>query len=219
MTLEGWAKLLTAVSGFAWPAAGVAIAFFFRRFIAQMLTRESVSIKIAGMEVSVADAAKQTGSTLADLVERVAQLEDSMRVTQGTGAKSPVELGRARGSPESVLWVDDYPSNNAFLIQKFEQDGISVRKEISTDAGLAALQQESFSAIISDLGRNENGVSNPFAGLDFVKAVRESGSQTPILIFAGTRGLENRDKLISAGANEVTASPVDVYRFVTERSA
>ena len=119
----------------------------------------------------------------------------------------------------SVLWVDDFPSNNAFLIQGFEEEGIRVRKELSTKSGLFALANERFNAIITDLGRKEDGTDNPFAGLDFIEAVRSSGCPTPILVFAGRRGLENRERLLSAGATEVTASPVEVFRFVHEHLA
>jgi CheY-like chemotaxis protein len=214
-----FAALLQGIAGIAWPIAFVVVALLFRRFIAQLLTRENVSIKIAGMEVSVAEATRQAGNTLTDVVQRVAQLEERF----GDVITEPVEPSNKHPGSSTqgtaVLWVDDFPSNNAFLIQKFEQDGIRVRKEISTDAGLAALRQESFNAIVSDLGRSENGVQNPFAGLDFVKEVRASGIRTPILIFTSRRGLEYRDRLMSAGVNEVTDSTVDVFRFVSEYRA
>ncbi len=219
MKSEAVAGILVALSGFAWPIAAVTVALLFRRFIAKLLSREIVSVKIAGMELSVAEAAKQTGTTLTDLIERMADLEDR---TSGDTSKEPqVDLPHEKHSSKylSVLWVDDFPSNNAFLIEKFERDSFRVRKELSTRAGLAALRQEPFDVIISDLGRREDGVENPLAGLDFVKEVRASGILVPILIFAGQRGLENRDRLIEAGANEVTASPVDVFRFVTERGS
>jgi CheY-like chemotaxis protein len=205
------AALLRGLAGIAWPIAFVAVALLFRRFIAQMLTRESVNIRIAGMEVSVADAAKQTGEGVADLLKRVADLEDRIG-----GKFAPAEprdpSDRERGF--SVLWVDDYPANNAFLIQQFEQEGIRIRKEISTRSAIAALGQERFGAIISDLGRQEDGVENKMAGLDLGHAVRSAGDDTPILIFAGLRGLSNRERLKAAGATEVTTSSVDVVHFV-----
>lgn len=209
------ASLLQGLAGIAWPIAFVIVALMFRRFIAQMLTRQNVSIKIAGMEVSVADAAEQAGKGVSELLKRVAELEDKLGGEDAPAAPQP-----ALRQGVSVLWVDDFPANNAFLLQQFEQEGVRIRKEISTASAMVALSQDRFDAIISDLGRTENGVENAFAGLDFIKAVRGAGIQTPILIFAGRRGVANRDRLLAAGATAVSSSTVDVVHFMNQlRSA
>lgn len=212
-------ELLKALSALAWPLVFLAVALVFRRLIFRMMSRDHVSLKVAGMELSVADAAEQVGKNLADLTERVAQVEAYWKAAAGRRhmepAPTPAESRSAAGP--SILWVDDVPMNNAFLIQKFEQEGLYVQKEISTRSALAAWERRSFDLVISDLGRRENGVDNPFAGLDLVKALRARGSAVPILIFAGPRGLQNREDLLAAGATEVSASPVDVFKFVSER--
>ena len=202
----------SAVAGFAWPIALVVVALLFRRFIAQLLSRETVKLKVAGMEISVAEATEQAGKGISDLQERVAKLEQNFAV------HAPAETDTPNPEPaisSSILWVDDFPSNNAFIIERLESEGVRVRKELSTDAGIAALAADSFDAIISDLGRQEAGRDNPFAGLDFARAVRAAGNQTPLLIFAGRRGIENRDRLLAAGVSAVTNSPIDVFKFVS----
>ena len=50
-------------------------------------------------------------------------------------------------------------------------------------------------------------------------STEQRGATVPILIFAGPRGLRNREDLLAAGATEVTASAVDVFKFVSERRA
>jgi CheY-like chemotaxis protein len=116
--------------------------------------------------------------------------------------------------PFSILWVDDYPSNNAFLIEQFQKDGIEVKLALSTNEGLKELLGESFDMIITDLGRKENGRDNPFAGLEFIKQVRDKNNNAPILVYAGDRGMQNQSKLLKAGATKVTQSPVEVQSFI-----
>ncbi len=207
------ANFWLALSNFAWPIALTIIALLFRKLLAQLLRREALTIKVAGMELSVQDVAEQTGKGMSDLQERVAILEQNFSNGGKANAKS------FSSANTSVLWVDDYPSNNAFIIEKLENEGIRVRKELSTDAAIGALGNDEFQMIISDLGRVENGQDNPFAGLEFARALRASGHNAPLLIFAGQRGLENRDKLLTAGANQVTSSPIDVFKFVEQYAA
>jgi len=201
---EFWA----AVAQFAWPLALIIIAILFRKFVIQLLNRETLTIKVAGMEISVKDATEQAGKGISDLQERVALLEK--RIATGNS-----ENGELQDSNKlSVLWVDDFPSNNAFIIEKLENEGVRIRKELSTDAGVSAMVNDSFDIVISDLGRKEAGRENRFAGLDFARAIRAAGHQTPLLIFAGHRGVENRDRLLAAGVTAVTNSPVDVFKFI-----
>jgi CheY-like chemotaxis protein len=114
----------------------------------------------------------------------------------------------------SVLWVDDYPSNNAFIIDQFMKDGIHVKLSLTTEDGIKQLNDNKFDLVITDLGRKENGVSKPFAGLDLIKQMRGSNQTIPIIVFAGPRGLENKERLTRAGANLVTVSWVEIQNFV-----
>lgn len=198
----------TAVTSLGWPVAAITIALLFRRYLARLIDGENVTIKVAGMEISVREAAAQAGKNLSDLQERVARLEEGV-----VGVTDPNDV-QDGSDGISILWVDDFPSNNAFIIEKLESDGYRVRKELTTDAGLKALATDNFGIIISDLGRQEGGQDNPFAGLEFTRAVRAANNDTPLLIFAGKRGHQNRERLLAAGVTQVTSSAVDVFRFV-----
>jgi CheY-like chemotaxis protein len=89
-----------------------------------------------------------------------------------------------------------------------------VELALSTNEGLNKLSDESFDMIITDLGRRENERDNPFAGLEFIKQVREQNNNIPILVYAGDRGMQNQSKLLKAGATKVTQSPVEVQSFI-----
>lgn len=199
-----------AIVGIAWPITLIIIAVLFRKLIYQLFNRETLTLKVAGMELSVKEATVQTGKGVSDLQERLAILEANFSVSESTKS----ETNHENNSQLSVLWVDDFPSNNAFIIERLENEGARIRKELSTDSGIGALSNDKFDLIISDLGRVENGRDNAFAGLDFARALRAAGNETPLLIFAGQRGIQHREKLLSAGVNQVTNSPIDVFKFV-----
>jgi CheY-like chemotaxis protein len=220
--MKQFIDLLTALAPFAWPLSAIVIALLLRRFMTEMITRDSYTFKLPFAEISVgprqekisvAGAAQQAANVLPELMNRVAALEDMIEI-EDYGSPNREVTTDDRAAP--ILWVDDFPSNNAFLIQSLAQDGVRVREELSTSAAMKALERERFSVLISDLGRKEDGREDPLAGLHLTEAVRSTGNQIPILIFAGQRGLAHKDALLQAGANEVTASAVDVLRFVSQ---
>jgi hypothetical protein len=108
--------------------------------------------------------------------------------------------------------VDDFPSNDAFLPESFERDGIRRRKQLSTHAALTAPGRETGGAVISDLGRQAGGMDSPWPRLEFATSARGRGASTHMLMFAGRRGDEKRERLLEAGAMEVTSSAVEVFR-------
>jgi hypothetical protein len=124
-------------------------------------------------------------------------------------------LTRDCGSIEVAgQWVDDFPSNDAFLPESFERDGIRLRKELSTHPALTALGRETGGAVVSDLGRKAGGMDNPWPRLEFATSARGRGASTHMLMFAGRRRDEKRERLLGAGATEVTSSAVEVFRCV-----
>ena len=202
----------SAIVPLSWPFTILIVALLFRARLLGLLDRDQLTIKVAGMELSVQEATEQAGKGLSDLQERVSVLEKAL--SGGPQTETPLELPSLIPESRSILWVDDYPSNNAFIIERLQLEGVRIRKELSTDAGIAALNSDDFDLIISDLGRVEHGKDNPYAGLEFARALRAAGHAHPLLIFAGKRGLENRQRLEAAGVDHVTASPVEVFSFV-----
>ena len=161
--------------------------------------------------------------------ERIAHLEsliDGSQVLEGASnlEESAVEFSKQLSNHfedteplklrRTILWVDDYPRNNAFLVDKLQRDGFDVRTELSTVAALRAHSQQEYFLVITDMGREESGVERPSAGLELIMALRSSEYRGPILVFSGARTLLERERLLKAGANEVTSSAVEVFKFV-----
>lgn len=203
----------SALSNFAWPVVAGVVLYRFHPLIAALLQRDNMQIKVGGLELSVQDAAKAHGKNIVEIQQRLAAIEANSNISQDF-APGKIELEDFDRKNRSILWVDDFPSNNAFLIDSLREKNVEVVLSLGTDDALEKLRYRKFGAIITDLGRVENGVDNPNAGFDLIGRIRSSGDEVPILVFAGRRALEKRRALIEAGAENATNSGVDVLAFV-----
>ena len=84
---------------------------------------------------------------LADLQNKLAQLEKGL-VPPAAIAAAPEAKPRGR----RLLWVDDRPRNNSFLVASLQDRGVQVDIAVSTAGALEALKQARYDAVISDMG-------------------------------------------------------------------
>lgn len=83
-----------------------------------------------------------------------------------------------------ILWVDDMPANNMLEMRNLEARGASVTIAKSTRDAMAALHQEEFDLILSDIHRMEDGVSHDTAGFEFLGTLRDDlGIYTPLIYY------------------------------------
>jgi len=68
--------------------------------------------------------------------------------------------------PAAVLWVDDRPDNNALFIDQLMTAGVRVDTVRTTAEGLAFASGRDYGAVISDMGRREDGSYRTTAGLE-----------------------------------------------------
>lgn len=141
--------------------------------LAQRQTRAMSAVRLAVLEKTVGG----TGD-LADTEARVA--------AQAVSALEPRALRSAGG--RGVLWVDDRPENNRYERQALEALGILVTTASSTEAALMALQQQSFDAIITDMGRPPD----ERAGYTLAERVQQMGVRLPMIIYAGSSNPKHR---------------------------
>jgi CheY-like chemotaxis protein len=205
---EFWA----ALASLAWPAIALFALYRFWPAIETLLKRDSVTVKLGGFELSSQQVVDDFRKNFADIQKRISGIELARTDIEGQSASVPVSTPSP--APKALLWVDDFPSNNALLIESFTKEGIDVVLSLDTSDALKKLKNGDYSAVITDLGRKEDGIDNPNAGLDLLIEMRKINSNLPTLVFAGSRGISHRKKLLEHGAAEVTASGVDVFRFV-----
>ena len=189
-----------AIASMLWPIVVLIVFISARSRHYAFLNRDNLSIKVAGMEISVADATKNLGSDVSDLQKRLSDLEIEFgRLTEMRAEVSinghPVENADSPtpASPQSpshsfsILWVDDYPSNNAFLVEQLQREGIEIKLALTTNEGLQDFRNGDFGLVITDLGRQEGGISKAYAGLELIKQIVCWTRTSPSLCMQGTR--------------------------------
>ena len=111
----------------------------------------------------------------------------------------------------TILWVDDNPSNNIFERQALSSAGIRFVISTSTEDALSKLQQTTFDAIISDMGRPPD----KRAGYTLLQELRKNGIKTPFFIYAaGGNAPENVLEAQKMGAQGTTNRPDELYEMV-----
>lgn len=97
-----------------------------------------------------------------------------------------------------VLHVDDEPSftDLAATFMQRENDRFTVETATSASEGLDRLNEESFDCVVSDYDMPAQN------GIDFLKAVRETHTNLPFILFTGKGSEEIASDAISAGVTD-----------------
>lgn len=212
--VDSLTKLLVAV-------AAALLVFALRTPLREVLTRKGSKVSAFGVSIEVGDrdiplqkAVDEVRRDLDDVQAKVAGLLGPGAALVGPGgaeAKSAA-MGPVVAAPRRLLWVDDTPDNNTYLITKLRDRGVTVRLAASTREALAAIAREGpFAAVITDMGRPEGGDFNERAGLDLVERLRRDHPDTPTIVYtSGSQRALWESRLVEAGARLVTASPVEL---------
>jgi CheY-like chemotaxis protein len=105
-----------------------------------------------------------------------------------------------------VLWVDDKPANNEFERAKLRPFGIVFDSVVSTHEAVAQLALESYDLVITDLGRQNSSDRSATAGTAFLEHPSVKKVGPPVIVYAGTWAVAQRDELVRLGASDVMAS-------------
>lgn len=199
--MDDLAKLISALAALAWPAVfAVLLVKLFGpiRALVESARGRKFTIKVAGNELTMEEASEQQRVLLADLQNKLAQLEK--------GLASPVAVAsatEARPRGKRVLWVDDRPRNNSFLVASLQDRGVQVDIALSTTEGLEALKQARYDAVISDMGRPEGET----AGIDLALKMKTVAPGVPVFIYCGKWAATHlRDDALAAGVVLITSS-------------
>lgn len=200
----------------AWPLVAIVAFLLLLKPIKALLERENLSIVVGNTKIDVKSTTVRFGEDISQLQKEVAELRSivgGQNPQLGEDPKISDELIEI-STRKHVLWVDDNPGNNAFLIESITRDGWAVDTAISTSNALKKLSQLNYNVIISDSTRYEDGIENRFAGLEFLKALQKNNNNIPILIFTGREGIRLTSHFINAGASKVTSSGSEIFSFL-----
>lgn len=118
----------------------------------------------------------------------------------------------SRFSRSEVLWVDDRPDNNVHERKAFEAIGLRFTLARSTDEALGILKDNTFAAIISDMGRPPD----PRAGYTLLNKLRHQSNKTPFIIYAGSSSPEHKAETAKHDGQGHTNHPEELFRLVTK---
>lgn len=152
---------------------------------------------------------------LVDLIERQQGAIEQVFQMWTTEAISRSVPGATEGDEVNdnlrVLWVDDNPEGNSYEAQSL-RSWMQVEYALSTREAMRRISDGGIDAVISDLGRLEDGIYNPSAGLDLGKAIASSGRHLPVYIYTSSRGVRNCPKSERPALIELVTA--DFYELV-----
>lgn len=221
------AETITSIASLLWPLLVLVGLLLFRRPLLRVVRsaeQREWTLEVGGQKLSMKQLSDQQNSMIADLQAQISVLHAEIAKLSTTRPEEATEqelaepdLGwdrlpapseEASAIPNSVLWVDDVPENNALIVEQLQRNGVRVDLALSTREGLAKLGQRRYGAVLSDMGRSEEGAYVSDAGMRLLRTVRESDPTLPFLIYCSSQGaLTYREAALSEGANVITASP------------
>ena len=220
------ARIIEAIGSLLWP---LLVAVLLIRVLPHVpalvadlrraMRTRAFTVKIAGAELTVEEATEQLRRQVTDLQTHMAiQLAEQ----DGAGPPPPPAPGSAAGTGEAagpsgpgrptLLWVDDRPDDHALELAKLRDDGIEVLLARSTAEALDVLSlRRGVHAVVTDLGRSEDGEFRTHAGLALLRQLKEAEHAQPVLVYTDAARAElDRQDALDAGAALVTASPVEL---------
>jgi CheY-like chemotaxis protein len=226
------ARIIEAVGSLLWP---LLVAVVLIRVVPHIpgvvadlrkaMRTRAFTVKIGGVELSIEDAAEQLRRQVTDLqTQLAAQLAQRGDAGPGPpaapGAPPDAPDGAAAGAGPAadqgratVLWVDDDPDGNALELAKLRDDGLEVLLARSTAEAMDVLSlRRGVRAIVTDMGRAEDGEFRSHAGLALLRQLHEAEQDQPVLVYTSARRVElDRQDALDAGAIAVTASPTELF--------
>lgn len=215
MSTDQWSKIIEAISSLMWPVIVLVVILRFAptvRSIIESARWRKFTLKVGGQELTMEEINEQQRTLIADLQTQVASLQ-TQEVQPAARAKS--EMSPVSPSRRSVLWVDDNPKNNSFLVQTLQEKGVEVDLALSSAEGLQQYRKGRYSVLLSDMGREEEGHYRPSAGIELLRKIRERDKDVPFIIYcSATKAREYREEAIRNGAYEITSSPTVVFAAI-----
>jgi DNA-binding response OmpR family regulator len=106
-----------------------------------------------------------------------------------------------------ILCIDDDRDTCELVEFMFKQKGYKVTSCSTGEDGLRRARNERFGAIILD---NRFHGSD---GADICQTIRSFDKETPIIFFTGEARLQEKEKALSAGANDYLIKPNDLDKL------
>jgi CheY-like chemotaxis protein len=221
MNIDDLTKLIDAVTKLlgvlVWPGLLLFVLIRFGPGLKEFFSSlGEFTLKGAGFEASAkrvrVEAAAALVAAAASRAEAGATPETAAREAKAVAqtvaaAVTPRVIRRARRA--KALWVDDHAQGSVHERQSLEALGIQFILSRSTEDAITTLKDQSFDVIISDMGRPPD----PQAGFTLLDKLRNIGNHTPYIIYAGARGVQQRQEALRRGALGCTDRPDELFEL------
>lgn len=206
------------IGALIWPSVAILALLKFSPHMHEFLSSlGELSLKGPGFEASAkrkqaeaaaalaaAGAARFDGAATPEVKAREASAAAEL-VTDEVTPKIIRKASRSR-----ILWVDDRPSNNTLERRSLEALGFQFELATSTEEALQKIKYEQFDVVISDMGRPADSQ----AGYTLLDALRDSGDQTPFIVYAGSRAPHHNAEIKRRGGIGCTNRPDELFELV-----
>jgi CheY-like chemotaxis protein len=192
-----WGKLIDAIPALAWVAFALVVYLTLRRPMLERVLPRLSQFKGLGLEITLTEELLRQATEATEPADGQAT-----RVTpdERRGVLRRLDHATDYLSGGRVLWVDDHPEYNQYIIRLLRQVGMRVDLAHDTDEALVALRRSEYDIVLSDIRRGDDFD----AGLRMPQTFREHHITVPVVIFTGnfdsTRGV---DPMIFAGTNRI----------------
>jgi len=213
--VEALANLIKAI---AWPGVALLVFLLFRSALTDFIgSLGEFTFKGGGFEATGKKVkAEATAALAAAAAARPADDANPVDVAKDTREAASVVANVVtpriirRANAATILWVDDKPSNNVHEREALGALGISFTIAKSTDEALQCMQEQSFDAIISDLGRP----GDARAGFTLLEKIRSTGNLIPFVFYSASPKPEYRAEASRLRAIGFTNRPNDLFKMV-----
>lgn len=213
-------ELAKALVPLAWPIIAILVFIRLSPLIASIAQSRAFTVKVGSMEVSVQDATQQIQAQIADLQKQVIALKPPV-AAESSKAPEIIAPTAPAATSKTVLWVDDTPSNNAFEVAQLQNMGLQVISAKSTNEAMDALANHpDVDAIISDMGRTEDGRYHSQAGIILLEALRAAAIKTPFIVYTTSKYAHQNDARVKAAKGDgATSSPVELLEWLRNKTS
>ncbi len=222
--MEQAASLINSLASLLWPLLVFFVLWKFApaiRGIIESAQARKFTLKIGGQELTMEEVSQQQQNLIADLQSQLNELSKAVEALQrGLQAETLEETQAVVPPPREhipyrLLWVDDNPKNNSYFLQLLSNAGVQVDLARSTEEALSKLREKRYRAIVSDMGRKEDGRFNERAGLDLLEEVRKADPDVPVAFYVSRRQVVDKGEVArQLGAALITSSPTTLMGFL-----
>jgi CheY-like chemotaxis protein len=213
--------IITALATLIWPAIVILLIFFYRSSVGKLIEsaeKREWAMEVGGQKISMKELTTQQTALITDLQKQLNELQTRVEMLSGPAIAAEAQPAPPEAAkPFAVLWVDDKPSNNAIFLEQLKNAGVKTDLALSTTEGMNLFNQNRYRLVISDMGRTEDGVYRPEAGIEMTKQIRTLDSEIPVIIYSSSQAARRfKSSAETAGVTEVTSSPSRVAKILSD---